>query len=251
MIHLSRRGRIAMATIAHGKANAFDLELSTAIARTIADFKTSSDTALVITGQNTIFSAGVDLVRVVEQGEPYIREFLPALGAAFEAVFACPKPIVAAVNGHAIAGGCILACAADYRVMARGAGRIGIPELRVGVPFPVVPIEIMRFATPHRVQMLVYSGAVFSPDDAVRQGVVDAVTDPESLIEVAVAAAEGLAALPRAAFELTKRQVRGPAIERMRDGGPVDREVVAAWSDPSTIATIRDYIARTFKKPVS
>jgi len=249
VIDRDRRGSIAIARLNHGKANAFDLELSRAIADEIAAFTTSSDAALVITGHGTIFSAGVDLIRVVEQGEPYIREFLPALGAAFEAVFACGKPVVAAVNGHAIAGGCILACAADYRVMARGPGRIGIPELRVGVPFPVVPLEIMRFAVRQRVQSLVYSGAVFAPEDAAAHGIVDAVADADALIDVAVAAAEGLAALPPPVFELTKRQLRAPALERIRDGAPVDREVVAAWSAPATIAAVRDYIARTFKKP--
>jgi enoyl-CoA hydratase len=248
MLDLQRRGRVALAAIDHGKVNAFDLELSAAITRLVADFERSSDVALVITGQGMIFSAGVDLVRVVDRGEPYVREFLPALGAALEAVFACPKPIVAAVNGHAIAGGCILACAADYRVMARGPGRIGIPELRVGVPFPIVPLEIMRFAAPARVQALVYSGAVFEADEAVKQGMVDAAVEPDALLEVAIAAAEGLAALPPSVFELTKRQVRGPAMERIRDGEEVDREVVAAWSAPETLATIRDYIARTFKK---
>src|SRR5215831_8398752 len=185
MIDVTRRGRIAVAAINHGKANAFDLELSTSLSQLVADFNGSADAALVLTGQGTIFSAGVDLLRVVERGAPYVREFLPALGAAFETVFSCPKPIVAAVNGHAIAGGCILACAADYRVMARGQGRIGIPELRVGVPFPIVPLEIMRFAAPDRMQALVYSGAVFEPEDAVRQGMVDAVADAGALIDVA------------------------------------------------------------------
>ena len=65
----------------------------------------------------------------------------------FAAVFSYPKPIVAAINGHAIAGGCVLACAADRRLMAREAGRIGVTELLVGVPFPPIAMEIMRNAT--------------------------------------------------------------------------------------------------------
>jgi len=89
---------------------------------------------------------------------------------------------------------------------------------------------------------------VFEADEAVKQGMVDAAVEPDALLEVAIAAAEGLAALPPSVFELTKRQVRGPAMERIRDGEEVDREVVAAWSAPETLATIRDYIARTFKK---
>jgi enoyl-CoA hydratase/carnithine racemase len=251
MIDFTRRGRVAIATIAHGKANAFDLELCDDLARMLAQFRASPSAALVVTAHGTIFSAGVDLVRVVDGGASYVQRFLPALSATFDALFTCPKPIVAAVNGHAIAGGCILACAADHRVMARGSGRIGIPELRVGVPFPSVPLEIVRFAAPHHAQALVYGGATFSPDEAVDQGIVDAAVAPADLIDTTVAAAEQLASLPPAVFEMTKRQVRAPAVERIRAAGTYDRDVIAMWASSDTLAHIRDYIARTFKKPVT
>ena len=126
MIDLLHRGNIAICRVAHGKANAFDIELCGGIMAALEACRDSSDAAVVITGQGRMFSAGVDLVRLVDDGPDYVRAFLPALTAAFEAVFAFPKPVVAAVNGHAIAGGCILACAADHRLMARGSGRIGI-----------------------------------------------------------------------------------------------------------------------------
>ena len=72
-----------------------------------------------------------------------MRSFLPALSAAFLAVFCSGKPVVAAVNGHAIAGGAILACACDRRVMDDSGGQFGVTELRVGVPFPPVALEIL------------------------------------------------------------------------------------------------------------
>ncbi|HZP48327.1 MAG TPA: enoyl-CoA hydratase/isomerase family protein [Vicinamibacterales bacterium] len=248
MIEVARRNAIRIATLAHGKANAFDTELSRAISRTMAEFETSPDAALVITGTGSIFSAGVDLVRVVEQGDAYVRQFLPALGAALRDVFVCPKPVVAAVNGHAIAGGCILAAAADQRVMARGSGRIGIPELRVGVPFPTVPLEIMRFSAARHLATLAYGGGTFAPEDALARDMVDGLADANALIDAAVAMAEQLASVPAAAFALTKRAVRAPAVQRMRDGDAFDREVVDTWAAPATIAHIREYIARTFKK---
>jgi enoyl-CoA hydratase len=248
MITIAHRNTIRIATIAHGKANAFDIELSNAIVRAIDDYQNTADTALVLTGQGTMFSAGVDLVRVVDGGAKYVREFLPALSAALEAVFACPKPVVAAVNGHAIAGGCILAAAADHRVMARGTGRIGIPELRVGVPFPIVPLEVMRFAAARHLPAMVYGGATFSPDEALTHDLVDGIADPDGLLDAAIAVAEQLAALPPAVFALTKRAVRAPALERIRAGEAIDRAVIDAWAAPETLAYIRDYIARTFKK---
>src|SRR5439155_7351069 len=139
--------------------------------------------------------------RVVDEGAPYIRGFLPAMNASFETLFSLLKPVVAAVNGHAIAGGCILAAAADRRLMAREPGRIGIPELLVGVPFPVVPLEIMRFAAPSQyIQPLAYRGLTLTADEALHHGLVDSVTDPEQLIAEAVAAAESLVTLPPTAF---------------------------------------------------
>ena len=101
--------------------------------------------ALVITGQGKIFSAGVDLKRLSKEGAAYIRKFLPALDKLYDAVFFHPKPVVAAVNGHAVAGGAVLACCADRRIMARAGGRIGVTELLVGVPFPALAFEIVRF----------------------------------------------------------------------------------------------------------
>src|SRR6188474_2030037 len=148
MLEITHRTDIAILTMMHGKANAFDLEFSDALVAACEEFATSDAKALVITARGAIFSAGVDLLRVTSGGANYLDAFLPAVSRAFETVFACPKPVVAAINGHAFAGGCILAWAADRRLMARGSGRIGVPEVLVGVPFPTVPIEIMRQHVP-------------------------------------------------------------------------------------------------------
>src|SRR5262249_13880141 len=79
-------------------------------------------------------------------------------------LFTFPKPVVAAVNGHAIAGGCVMVLACDARLMAEGAGTIGMPELLVGVPFPADVLEVVRFAVPrHKVQSLIYTGRTLPP----------------------------------------------------------------------------------------
>src|SRR5437764_1288972 len=158
MIELTEHGRVAVLTMTHGKANALDLEFCRALTAQLDACRQSSLRALVITGGGRMFSAGVDLPRIVDEGAPYVRAFLPAVNKAFETLFSFPRPVVAAVNGHAIAGGCVMACAADSRLMARADARIGIPELLVGVPFPVVPLEIMRFAAPSSVSALAYRG---------------------------------------------------------------------------------------------
>src|SRR5258707_11749875 len=106
----------------------------------------SSARAVVLTGTGAIFSAGVDLLRLLEGGAPYIRKFLPALSTMLATVFSHPAPVVAAINGHAIAGGCVLACAADRRLVVRDGGRSGLTEFPVGVPFPSSAMVIKRCA---------------------------------------------------------------------------------------------------------
>src|SRR5258708_20174301 len=103
----------------------------------------SSARAVVMTATGRTFSAGVDLVRLLEGGAPYVRKFLPVLSEMFATVFSHPAPVVAAINGHAIAGGCGLPCAADKRLMAPDGGRIGgtQPPPRVPVPPPALQIH--------------------------------------------------------------------------------------------------------------
>jgi enoyl-CoA hydratase len=231
VFELTQRGPVAVLRMAHGKANAMDLEFCRALSLQVRACEQSDAGALVLTGQGRIFSAGVDLPRLVEGGSAYAREFLPAMNHAFETLFAFPKPLVVAVNGHAIAGGCVLTCCADYRIMARDAGRIGIPELLVGVPFPVAPLEIVRFATPpQHLQALIYRGLTLSADEALRDGLIDAVGDPDGVVDAAVAVAAGLAEVPYEAFHLTKRLLREPAIRRMRDAAGIDAIVHEAWA---------------------
>ena len=197
-----------------------------------------------------MFSAGVDLLRLIDGGADYVQQFLPALGTMLSAAFSFPKPMVAAINGHAVAGGCVLACAADRRLMAVDGGRIGITELLVGVPFPPIAMEIMRTAVvPQYLAEAVLSGTTYAPADAMQRGMVDEVVDPTGLIDRAVADAAKLAALPPAAFALTKRQLRQPALDRLASGSDeVQATVNRIWASPQTFERICDYVASTLRK---
>jgi enoyl-CoA hydratase len=241
---------VAVLTLMHGKANALDIEFCDAIADRFADVRNSDAKAVVLTGQGKIFSAGVDLKRLSEGGADYIRQFLPTLHRLYEVVFFHPKPVVAAVNGHAIAGGCVLACCADRRLMAREAGRIGVTEILVGVPFPALAFEIMRHATPsYFFSETILSGETFAAETASRRGWVNEVVEPALLMERAMAAARALATLSPAAFAQTKTQIRQPVIERLQaTGKATDKSVTDIWTAPATLAFIRDYVARTLKK---
>jgi enoyl-CoA hydratase len=250
MIEVTSSNDIVTLRLAHGKASALDLELVEAIALALAEARASDAKAVILTGTGSIFSAGVDLFRLLDAGPEYIDRFVPALARMVLDLFAFPKPLVVAVNGHAIAGGCIMTLAADYRLMASGNGRIGVPELLVGVPFPASVVEVIRFAVPpQHVQSLMYTGRTMAADDALRYGLVDEVVAPDALAARAQEIARGLAAIPFRNFSLAKRQLRDKAISRSKHyANEFDDEVRASWSDPETHARIREYLAKTVRK---
>ena len=248
MIHRENHDGIAVLRIEHGKANILDLELCSAIVEAFEDANEAR--AVVLTGTGKIFSAGVDLFRVLEGGTSYIDDFVPAMGRTFERIFVHPAPVVSAANGHAIAGGCLLVAAADQRLMAQGTGRIGIPELQVGVPFPPIALEIMRFATPpQHFQTIAYRAGTHEPPAALALGLVDEVVEPDKLLDHALAVAERLASVHRETFAITKREVRRPVLVRIRAlEQTVAREIHARWLEPGTLERIRGYLDRTIPK---
>jgi len=205
---------------------------------------------VVLTGQGKAFSAGVQLIKLSEGGESYIRGFLPALHELYETVFFHPKPVVAAINGHAIAGGAVLACCADRRIMVHGTGRIGVTELLVGLPFPSLAFEAVRHTIPARyLPEVLYSGTTYEPDAALERGWIDEIAEPDKLQERAIAVAHELAALSPAAFAHTKAQLRQPVAEHYaRSGRATDKAAADIWCVPASLAYIRAYVARTLKK---
>ena len=250
MIDIKLDNGVAVVSMSHGKVNALDIEFCEALAARFSELRTSDAKAVVLTGQGKIFSAGVNLVRLSEGGTAYIRRFLPVLHRLYDAVFFHPKPVIAAINGHAIAGGAVLACCADRRIMARGSGRIGVTEILVGVPFPALAFEIVRFAVPPRyLSEFTLSGATYATDAALQQGWVDEVAEPDDLLDDALAVARELAMLSPPAFAQTKSQIRQAVGECLqRSGEATDKAVTEIWTAPATLTYVRDYVARTLKK---
>jgi enoyl-CoA hydratase len=251
MIHRERQGRVSVLELEHGKVQALDLELCAELEREFEAAAEWDDTdALVLTARGSSFSAGVDLKRVLDGGPKYTEEFLGAMDRAFAAVFRCPKPVVAALNGHAIAGGCVLACAADYRLMAQGKGRMGVPELSVGVAFPWLALEIVRLSTPvEHLQELLYLGQTYDADQALARGLIDEAVAPDKLREHALAVAGKLAGQSATAFALTKRQLRLDSLEDWkRHQASHDALVRLQWTNPDTLERIRRAMDAVGKK---
>lgn len=237
--------------MAHGKASVLDLEFVQALNAAFEEAEKDADVqAVVLTGSGGIFCAGVDLKRILEGGEFYASQFLPSLDQMFETLFALGKPVVAAVNGHAIAGGCILVLGCDIRLMTNGGGRIGIPELKVGVPFPASAFEMLRFCVPKAVlQSLMYQAETFPPESGLQLGLVDELLVPDELMSKAHAIASELAAIPAESFRISKQMMRSEALAAMRQArAEFGAQILGRWSQDATYAHIRGYLESTLKK---
>lgn len=247
MIEREVQDGILTLRLAHGKASAMDVELLEGLGREMEALEDAR--AVILTGTGGIFSAGVDLYRVVDGGAAYVDRFVPLLSTFVRALFTLPVPVVAAVNGHAVAGGGVMTLASDYRLMAEGGGRIGVPELLVGVPFPAAPLEVVRFAVPrHRLQSLVYTGRMLSPRDALAEGLVDEVVPPEGLMARAREVAAQLTSLPPEVFRATKQALRAESLARMDAAADYDHFAQFVWASPDTHARIREYMERVKRK---
>jgi enoyl-CoA hydratase len=227
-----------------------DTDLLRALRRALAQGLASDARAIVITGTGAIFSAGVDLPRVLAGGRVYLEEFLAELSGTFRELFVVPKPVIAAVNGHAIAGGCIVACACDYRLMAKGGGRIGLPELRVGVPFPISASEILRHAVgAGRAQGAMLVGNNVEAAESIAHGFIDELVEPERLMDRALEVAATLAAAPVDSYARTKLDLRRPVIETwQRMAEEHDRQTLEAWDSPTVREAMRGFVERTLRK---
>lgn len=229
----------------HGKVNALDVDLLVAVRE--AFLQAPKDAAIVLTGNDRAFSAGLDLRALLDSPLEYSDQLLDELSATCLTIFDHPRPVVAAVNGAAIAGGAMLALAADVRIMSGGV--IGLPELKVGVPIPSALMELARYVLGPQLSRHVLQGLAIDPEAALAIGMIDELADPEQLLDRAIAEAQGLAAVPAVTFALTKQALHAETRDLIEAGSPADDDEVAdAWQSAEVRVQIQAQVDRMTKR---
>jgi enoyl-CoA hydratase len=205
------RAPVAHLYLDDGKANVLNAELVDALEGAIQRAGVDSAGALVIWGRSGCFSGGIDL-KVLRRDDVSSRlTELSRIATGLLTLWTAPIPTVAAVTGHAIAGGAVLAMACDRRIAIDDpAIRIGVNETALGMAFPTWALVIARSAIhPDRLTDTMLLGRIYPPREAAAAGLVEqAVAEPELECAIAAAADEA-AALPTAAYAGTKRRLRG------------------------------------------
>jgi enoyl-CoA hydratase len=242
--NMSRTGRTAVLALASDKVNALDREVLEEISTFVEFCEQDPEVgALVVTGEGSVFSAGLNVNEVLSNEKSYTDVLLAALNAALVRLFRCPKPTVAAINGSAIAGGCLLACACDKRIISEEA-KIGVTELRVGVSFPIVAIELLQHACGSRAEQLILGAELLGADEACRRGLVHQSVPRSELQATAMSAAEQLASLDARAYALAKASTRRAALSAMDDEASrlLDQQVHDHWMDDQTRANLEQLL---------
>lgn len=209
--------------------------------------------ALVVTSSHkTIFCPGVDLPSLMDHSAAQMRSFYQALTDIVRRKVAYPKPEIYALNGHTIAGGCMMALAGDYRMMAKGRAMFGMMEIDVGLAAPIGVVEMLQHVLGGRLaERVLFSGARFSAEDALALGLVDELVEPETLVDRAIKKARALADKPSGGYRRLKRYARQALATRMQtlDDAHLD-ELVDQWFSEETQRLVTAAVQR-LKKPAA
>ncbi|BBO69024.1 enoyl-CoA hydratase [Desulfosarcina alkanivorans] len=234
---------IAAVSLGRGKVNALNDTIVDELMQCLEKLAADGDIrAIVLTGRGKFFSFGFDIPEFLAFSKAAFTDFLTRFAGLYAYLFTFPKPVVAALNGHTIAGGCMLALACDYRIMISGRAKISLNEITFGASVFAGSTEMLRFwVGSARATEVLYSGAMYSAEEALDIGLVQAVSPGESLIDRARQVADDLAAKPAPAFSGIKSLLRKPvAEEMMRHEAASIREFVEIWYTEDTWVNIQN-----------
>jgi len=216
-VDVERDGNLVLLHLNRPPVNAIDIPLAEELEAVLARLEGENPGALIITGRGSCFSAGLDLKVFPKYSREEQDRLIHALNRLLLRLYGFPRPTVAAVNGHAIAGGMIILLACDYRVGAEGNARFGLTEGQVGVAFPLgVKEVVLTELDPSAARRLMLEAGTDGPKAALRDGALDELQPLQRVLPRALEVAARTAELPRSSYVAIKQQLRGEALERIR-----------------------------------
>lgn len=233
-----------VATIAldRGKVNALNDTMIAELHQCLEALAEDRDLkAVVLTARGKFFSFGFDVTEFLSFTKAQFTDYLIRFTDLYTYLFTYPKPVIGAVNGHAIAGGCMLLLPCDFRLMIPGKAKISLNEITFGASVFAGCTEMLRFLTGSAAATeILYSGAMYSAEEALNLGLIQAIVDEDLLIDRAKGVAEDMAAKPAAAFAGIKALLRKPVAEEMKRREAVSiHDFVEIWYTEETWANLQ------------
>jgi enoyl-CoA hydratase/carnithine racemase len=235
-IHQEYKDHTAILRLSRGVVNAINREMVAELSQTLWGLRRDADVrALVLTSANQkFFSIGLDIPELFPLSRVEFASFFRAFERLCIDLFTFPKPTVAAVTGHATAGGCILALCCDYRLIAEGKKLMGLNEIKLGVPVPYPADCILRHLVGSRfARNVMYLGEFFQSRELLEMGLVDEIAPPEEIIARAATRAASLGSSPPQAFAAIKdNRVEKVTADILAHLDKKEQFFVASWYSP-------------------
>ena len=248
MIRVEQRDHVAIVTLEREVTNAINLELAERLDEVLTAIRDDPGVRAIVlaSGNDKFFSIGFSIPELYDLPQEAFLHFYHAVNRAFMNLYTLPKPTVAALMGHAIAGGCIMALCCDYRVIAEGRKLMGLNEIKLGVPVPYIADCILRDLVGTRyAREIMDFGEFYESDALLAVGMVDQVQPLEAVFDAAVDKARVLGTAPAEAFALIKRNRVGPIEAQVLahlEGS--SRSFVERWYSEEARWRLREAMAR-------
>lgn len=245
-VTLTREGPIGVVRMEREHGNAINDALVEGLVAVLAEAESDPEIrGVLLTAGGKIFSPGLDLQELAVLDREAMERFMRHFSAAVLTLYTFPKPVVAALHGHTLAGGCVLALCADWRVLGRGAVT-GLNEVKVGVPLPFGVALIVRDAVPkNKLTEIALLGRNYTDEAALGAGLADELADVASVEAVSRERLEEFVAKDASAFAVTKRYLRSPVVERIRANNRLlIPEWIDGWFSPGTKSRIAAIVAQ-------
>jgi 3,2-trans-enoyl-CoA isomerase len=242
-VEISKNNGVATIRLNRGKVNAINETVVDQLRQSLNELeKDETVDSLILTGTGKFFSFGFDIPEFLGFAREDFARFLIKFTDLYAYLFLYPKPVIAALNGHTIAGGCMLANACDYRIMVSGKAKISLNEITFGASVFARSVEILKYCVGAKnAQRVLFNGEMFTADQALELGLIDQISTEDRLSEDAVQAAGNLAAGDKAAFGSIKLLLRKPVITDLTNSEKKSIEnFLDIWYSESTWKKLQD-----------
>ena len=228
--------RIATITLNRPKVNALNEPLIDELREAFDGAENNGDiNSVVLTGEGSFFSFGFDVPGFMSYPKDSFERYVLSYSELIKNIFMFPKPVIAAVNGHAVAGGCVLALACDYRIMVTGKAKISLNEMTFGSTLFSSVVETLRYAVgSKKSEQIIYSGKMFSADEALSMGLVDKTASEEDFISIVEETAQDYSRRDMPAFNSIKKLLKLETLKKIdREEKDSISEFVDIWYSES------------------
>ncbi len=249
MIITTDHGPIRELRLNRPPVNALSTELISMLRQSLEQAPCDGARAIVLSGSPGLFTAGLDVPLLITLDRPGVEALWRELYGVMKALATSPIPVVAALTGHAPAGGTVLAIFCDYRIAAVGDYKIGLSEVQVGIPLPPVIFRaLLRQVGPRQAERLSTAGLIVTPEEAFSIGLIDEIATASDVVERALAWCRGLLALPSSAMLATRELARADLAALFQGGFEEElHRVLDTWWSDETQNTLRTLVKKIGK----